>query len=235
MNWQKIKNDWTFRSLAFLVRVIVVILFLCYIVVGVSATLSLVRLEANRKQDISILPGLIQKAVARDMLNEITAWVRFRPLIETGKLIEKIKPESGWLSPDIFFELSRRNLQQGHPEDALFWSQLARYRLRYDTLRCGASDSAQTLEKMLQSFSSPKIQELLQQHPELVKKSVRQVLDFDARYPARNSPTFICALINKIDRNKAPPVPKEQWQDIRHMLRSVTESSLKQMDEKKSK
>jgi len=229
MNWEKFRNNWGFRSLAFIGRMLMVLLFLGYLIVGISAVLTLVNIGQNRRQTLDALPALIQKAAGSDRPGDVAAWARFRPLAETAGLIEIIKPESGSLGPDIFFELSRRELLQNHPEEALFWSQLARYRLRYDILRCGAAKSSQTLEKILGAFASPKIQDILQQHPDLVKKSVRRVLDFDAKYPARNSPAVICGLAGKLNRSDAPPVPEEQWGDIRHTLRAVTEAALKDM------
>ena len=203
-----------------------------YVLAGVSASFTLFKTEMNRRQGIDELSAVIKKAVEENKPDDVTAWVRLRPSAETKALTGIITPESGLLGPYIFFELSRRQMLEGHMEEALFWSQLGRYRLRYDALRCGAQDSTQALDKLMPFFSPKKIQGLLQQHPELVRKSVRQVMDFDAKYPARNSPAFVCSLVNGMTKSNVPEVPREQWEHIRQTLRAVTRQFLKEMDGK---
>jgi hypothetical protein len=204
----------------------------CYVFAGVSSSISLYKIEMNRKQGISALSAVIKKSVDENRLNDVTGWMRLRPLGETATLTGIITPESGLLGPGVFFEISRRQVQLGHVEEALFWSQLGRYRLRFDALRCGAPNATTALDKFMPLFASPKVQDLLEQHPELIAKSIRRVMDFDAKYPARNSPSAVCYLIGKITKNDAPEVSSEKWEDIRKTLRSVTDVSLKKMDGK---
>ncbi|MBI3441130.1 MAG: hypothetical protein HY052_04915 [Proteobacteria bacterium] len=233
--WEDARNTWIVRPLIFIGKFFIIVFFIFYVFVGVSATITLVQEELNRQQDVGALVDVIRKSVGENRLNDVTAWVRFRPLAETQTLIGMITPDSGKLGPDMFFELYRRQLQQDRLEDALFWLQLARYRLRYDTLRCGGSGGIDVFDQILNLISSKKIENLLQQHPELVKKSVQQVLDFDAQYPAVNRPDFVCKLANKLKKSNASPGPKEQWERIRLNLRANTEAALKQMDGKPSK
>jgi hypothetical protein len=217
----------------FVLNFFLCIIMLGYVLIGLSSSWTLYKMEMNNRQSIDALGGVIQAALEEGRPGDVAAWVHFRPLAETAALIEMVTPESGKLGSDIFFEFSSRQMRLGQAEDALFWSQLARYRLRYDALRCGAPEAVEALDSILQLFSSPKIQDVLQQRPELLKKSIRQVLDFDAKYPAGNSPASLCGGINKLAKSKAPPIPKEQWEHIRQTLRSVSEKALKEMDGKR--
>jgi len=220
------------RFLRFILKFFIIILMAVYVFIGFFSSITLFKMEISKRQDISTLSAVIKKAVAEDRPNDVYAWMHYRPLAETEALIAIITPESSRLGTNTFLELSRRQMQRGRKEDALFWAQLARYRLRYDALRCGAPDSTETLNRILQLFSSPQIQDLLQKHPELVKKSVQQVLDFDSQHPARNSPAFVCTALDRITKSGRPQVPEEQWENIRLTLRSVTEYSLKEMNGK---
>jgi hypothetical protein len=216
----------------FILRAVLVIIMACYVMVGISSSMALYKLEMNKKEAIGNLSGVIKKAVDENRSNDVTLWVRLRTPAETEAITAIIMPESGMLGPDIFFELSRRQIQEGHMEQALFWSQLGRYRLRYDTLRCGGEDSKKIFDTILTLATSPKINDLLAQHPELVKKSIQQVMDFDAKYPAQNNPSFTCIIFDKVTKSAAPPVPREQWAQIHKKLRDVTEQALKEMNGK---
>jgi hypothetical protein len=209
------------------------LLLLFYVMIGINATISLVEKTLNRRQDISALPALIDEKIKADDLHAVTKWVAFRPMAETDKLIATLTPRSGELEPAVFVELAARQLQLGHKEDALFWSQLARYRLRYDALRCGVKDADKILDKMMDYFTPKEINALLRQHPDLMFKSVQQILDFDKKYPASNSPTYICGTINKFKRVSVPPIPQEKWENTRLWLRQGTEVYLQQYAGKK--
>lgn len=205
-------------------------LLLCYAFVGISAAWTLYKKEINSRQSLSDLTGVIQTALEEGRPSDVTAWVHLRPQDETAALIDAISPQSGQLDPYVFFELSARQMRLGHEEDAFFWHQLGRYRMRYDVLRCGAPDGVEVLDRFLALFPSDKFQDTLQKRPELLKKSIRQVLDFDAKYPAENDPASFCAAIDKLAKSNVLPATRQQWDGIRGMLRSVSEKSLKEMD-----
>jgi hypothetical protein len=217
----------------FVLRFFLSVLMVGYVLIGLSSSWTLYQTEMNRRQNISALGAVIQTAIEEGRPGDVFTWVHLRPLSETAALIDIITPQSGKLGSDIFFEISARQIQLGHAEDALFWSQLGRYRLRYDALRCGAPDSVETLNNILALVSSSKIQDVLQQHPELLKKSIQRVLDFDAKYPAGNSPSSICIAVGKMTKNTSPQIPREKWERIRLTLRAVTGESLKHMDGKR--
>lgn len=235
ISWGDIRQGRAYRALAFIGKGFLVLITLFYVYTGSVAMMTLVKKESVRQQDIGILAAVIQESIDARKPESITEWVRFRPMEETDALITALKPASGKMGPDIFFELFRRKLQQDKTEDALFWLQLARFRLRYDTLRCGDGAHTAFLDGVLKAASSQKIETLLLKDPSLVKKSVRQVMDFDARYPADNDPSLICNMIEKISRGSASPLPRKKWTPLRTELHSSTEAALKKMDGKQKK
>lgn len=232
ITWEKFRGSIEYRSVAFIFRVFAVFLMISYVYIGGESFFMLVKKDINRRQDITALPAVIREAVEDDRLGDVTAWVKLRPAAETDEIIRIVTTESGSLETSVFLELSRRRIKQDKIEDALFWVQLSRYRLRYDLLRCGRGDSIERIGKFLALFPSPRIEELLRRRPALVKESIRQVLDFDKKYPAVNSPALMCKAVNGIEGKDAPPVPREHWENIRRTLRETSETALKGMDGK---
>ncbi|MFH1158346.1 MAG: hypothetical protein V1721_05620 [Pseudomonadota bacterium] len=228
------KSIYRFYLLPFkyLYKFLIFAIFIIYLSSGSQASWVLLKSALINLQDASALHSIIEKNVRNDHLDSITEWVRRRPLSETATLIEIVTPESGDVEPGMFFEFSSRLLQQGETRDALFWAQLGRYRMRYDALRCGSLNAPETFDEILSLFPPYRLTAFIQLNPELLKKSVRQVMDFDAKYPARNNPAFTCSLFRKISRSEASLAPEDQWERLRLNLREVTEAFLESPDEK---
>lgn len=209
-------------------KIFVAIFLLAYLVQGARSTAHLLKVNSVRQQSLDEVPALCEKAVRVDRLHDVTEWVQMRPQAETGRLIEILTPQSGQMEPLLFLELMRRKVRQKETEEALFWLELALFRLRFDALRCGQPDSIEIINTLMEGYSRfmPEIKELMGRRPELVKVMVRRVMDFDAQYPARNSPAFICESLGRITNNDAPPVPAEHWNGMRQALRAVTQMYL---------
>lgn len=210
------------KILRFIFNFFAYILLFVYVYVGTSSATSLFEMKQVRRQDLGVLSVMIDNEPGK-----VAKWARYRPLQETDALVKILTPKSAVADPAVFFELARRHIMTGKTEEALFWSQLGRYRLRYDLLRCGTPGAIDSISRIVTGLSSPVLQELLQKSPELTKKSVRRVLDFDKKYPAANNPFFICDIAHKLERSKSPMVPKEEWGIVRSNLRTVTEDFLK--------
>ncbi len=232
MTMEKFKSGWMFKYLRFIFKTLIVALFLCYILIGLNAAIVVAQKTIARSQDINVLTALIDKSIRTDDLHAVTRWVAFRLNADTDALIPLITPRSGELEPSLFLEISQRELQLDRPEDALFWAQLGRYRLRYDALRCGAGGAYKRLDGLVNLLTPPAIKNLLRKHPELEKKSIRQVMDFDQKYPARNSPAYICAALNKANQSPGAPMAKEDWKIVRDLLRKGAEDYLKSPNKK---
>ncbi len=222
-----------FRPFRALFRFFAALLLLVYVIMGASAAFTFFQLTLNRIQDIKELPYIIQSAVLNNRLEKVEAWVRLRPASETDALIEAITPAAGDLGPKVFLDLSQRELQRGRKEEALFWAQYARFRYRFDVLRCGIAQANDVIGGLMEDFSPPEIDVLLRQQPELVKKSVQRVLDFDSQHPAQNKPDLTCTASSRMTQVDAQPVSSDQWDAVRNFMRRTTEIFLQEDNGKK--
>ena len=204
------------------------LLFFCYVTSGIGASISLYMKNGYRAQDISAISALIDKSAEKGDTTRVAAWLNSRPLAETDKLVDMIKPKSGVLSPWVFFEIFRREDSLGRTEDALFWMQLARFRLRYDIIRCKSGlDGAKNFDGFLSTLQSPKVDVLLDKHPEMLKKTLQKVLDFDLEYPAIDNPTQTCKTVSP-----SPPINEDEWDIYHESLRRSTEKFINSPDAK---
>ena len=207
-------------------RFLIAVVLFFYVSVGATAAISLYKKYIYRAQDIDTINTIIVDSVDNKNLLPVTAWLNARPLAETDKLVDMITTKTGALESGTFFEIFRRQLKLGRPEEALFWLQLGRYRLRYDIIRCKAGpESTKLFDNMLNLRPSPAIETLLKKHPEMLKKALQRVLDFDANYPASDDPTLVCQAISP-----DPPVDDGDWAGYRRTLRERTEDFIKSPD-----
>lgn len=217
------------RIMKLILKAAVVFLLVTYMVMGLSYAIRIAKIEINRRQDLSALQSVIREAVDSNKPEDVATWIRARPFSETQAITDIVIPNSGALEAGTFLTLSVRTLRADKPEDALFWLQLARYRMRFDTLRCQAGMAAQSYEELLAAVTPAQIGKLLQAHPELVKKSVQRVMDFDAKYPAANAPDQTCSMLSRMTRKEFAPLPRAKWEAVRKTLRLSTESALRLM------
>jgi len=220
-----------FLLIRFAFRFLVVVVLLGYVFIGMAATNALYKRNMYRGQDMSSLYADIDDVAQGGDSKIVTAWLIARPLAETDKLVEIITPKSAALEPAVFFEISRRQLALGRPEEALFWLQLGRYRLVYDIIRCGAEpDAIAIFDPVFKRMHVQATDDLLQAHPELLKKTVQRVLDFDAKYPAHDNPLGICkAVLPKF----ALPAEEINWEGYHQLLRKHNQDFLNGTDKAK--
>lgn len=217
------------RILKLILKGAAVFLLVTYVLMGLSYAIRVAKIEINRQQSLSTLQNVIREAVDSNKPQDVATWIRMRPVTETEAITDIIIPNSGALEAGTFITLSLRNLRIDKPEDALFWLQMARYRMRFDALRCQAGAAAPSYEALLAAMTPAQIDRLLVKHPELVKKSVQRVMDFDAKYPAANAPDYTCKMLGDIARHPLAPIPREKWEAVRKSLRISTLSALRQM------
>lgn len=231
----KVKASWEYASLKFLLKLFTLYLpFIFYVMIGGAITATWFKIKWVQNQSLAELPYVAQRAIQYDTLGDLTFWVQYRPLAETPAIIEALKPYNSDLSPTMFLEYARRLRAEKNPEGAidrvLFWTQLHRYRLRYDIVRCNTPKSTELANKFLDLFTTEDTEKYLTAHPEKIKASIQEVLKFDAEYPARNTPTETCTPFYKAEKIKnGLPLPREHWADVRYALRLITEESLKKM------
>jgi len=221
-----------FLPFKWLYKFFIFALFITYLSLGAQASWLLLKSAIINLQDVTAFHSIIEKNIRKNRVDSIRGWVRHRPLSETETLIKIATPKSGDMEFSLFLEFSKRLLQQGKTKEALFWAQLARYRVRYDMLRCGSLNAPKFFDDILSTFVPYQLTALIKLNPELVKESVRQVLDFDAKYPAKNDPSSSCHLFITIKERGAFVAPKDQWERLHRNLRMVTETFLESQDEK---
>ena len=223
----------SFLPFKYLYKFVIFAFFLTYLSTGGQSAWILLKSSLVNLQHINALHYIIEKNVRNDSLKFITKWVRYRPLSETDAIIEIITPKSGDMEPGLFFEISSRRIRQEDVRDALFWAQLGLYRIRYDALRCGSLDAPEVFDEIFSAFFvSYQIRDLMKINPELVKESIHQVMDFDAKYPASNSPSVTCDIFKKLKSSGASIASEDQWKRLRRNLRMVTEAFLERPEEK---
>ncbi len=227
---EKIKQSWEFRSLKFVFRMIAVLFFIAYLFGTFPSAWNWAKMKWVRFDDIAKVTEVAESALAKNNPGEVTEWVTFRHKLEREEIISLLEPYTDRLGAAIFFAYSSWSLEAGNEERAVFWRQFGRYRMHYDALRCGLGDGPKDIQGLLQLFPDKRIQALIEKNPGLVRQSIMQVLDYDARHPARNNPVDTCKLLLKINNlEEDVTVDQREWQGIRHMLRIMTEESLKQM------
>jgi hypothetical protein len=186
-----------------------------------------------RKDDISQLDKVASAAIRTGELDHFQRWLTFRPKSESDILLEEVPGYASDVASITFFELANRAKYLGRTEDYVFWTLFGRFRLRYDLLRCGSPDSIEIMNSLFAALSPAEktddVNKVLAD-PAKTRLYLRKVLDFDARNPARNDPAAVCATLNKLQKGKYALVPKSEWAAIRHLLRDITERSLREME-----
>lgn len=228
------KQSWELGSLIFVGRTIGVILFIGYLCATTPSAWQWGQVKWVRAQSLDTLTAVAEKSIAGDPRNLIR-WLEARPSYEHAIIMEKLEPYSGKISSAIFLLYSRWTLDLGQEEEAVFWRQYGRYRLRYDALRCGAPESSKNMSGVLSIFPDSGVQKIIEKNPSIIRTSLKRVLDFDAKHPAENNPIDICPTIQKMDGGGFEMVERKYWASIRHTLRMVTEYAIEKMGEKKAK
>lgn len=227
---EKIWNSWEIKSLRFIFRIFAVLFFICYVLLSLQSAWAWGQMKWVRAQDFSRLDAVIAEAEKKDDFSALVTWVGFRPLAETDALVKGLERVTSLLPGTVFNEYARRFELLKRDDEVLFWHQYARFRIRYDALRCGAPDSPDVINALQILFPNETAARLLDEDPSRVAGSIRQVLDFDAKYPARDNPAALCKALNKMQKGDYPMTPQERWADMRYTLRMVTETALEKME-----
>ncbi len=226
----KIWSSWEVYGLRLIVRFLVMLFFILYVLLTVQGAMAWVKMSWIRSQDFSRLATLVAAAEKMDDFSKVEDWIRLRPLSETDEIMKQLEPVTSQLPGTVFNEYTMRLQRLKRDEEVLFWHQYARFRLRYDALRCGVPDSANIVSAIQTLFPNEVSGQQIADNPALVAKSIRQVLDYDAKYPARDNPFALCKSLNKMHNADYPMSPPESWADVRYTLRLVTEAALEKME-----
>ncbi len=226
------RNSWEVRSVLFILRIMAVLLCLMYLLWTASGVVNWGVMKWVRLQPLSELDIYAAENIEKNTPGNIVSWISMRPAEERPEIMRILKPKTGELAGANFMMFSRWEGDLGHADESMFWYQFARYRYRYDALRCGIDSATNDLTGLLDLGPRHDMDAAAKKDPDFTRKSIQRVLDFDAQYPAHNYPGEICAQVGKLNKVEASIAPEASWAPIRHTLRSVTEFSLKEMQKK---
>lgn len=219
--WKGLKSI-EFRILWWMLRAAGVMAFLGYLVVSLAGTFTWAQIMSTRAQAFSRGAEIAaeQGAAAAER------WIFYRPGDESQKIIETFAPLSGPMSPAVFLNFSDRAFHMGDMDRAKFWNMMARFRLRYDLMRCGMPEAVEKAEKFLRAFAVAGGGGVAEIAEDEQARYAREVLDFDAKYPAENDPEVFCGLMRQTGAAGLAAMPREKWEAVRLSLRRVTEEGL---------
>lgn len=219
-------------SVKFIFRFLMVVLFLFYIVIGAGALSGVVVREINRTKNIDSFAAFVDENIKLNKSVEIEDWIKSRTLEDLDKIAEVVGERASDLPPNIFFRVSSMMFNKDRVEDALFWFNLGKYRLRYDMLRCGGSKAIDNIEGFISILFDLKIDRLYEGQEGLLEKSLKRVIEFDKDHPPMNDIADICVLVEGLEKEKLTPKPEEDWPMIREGLIKSAADFLK--EEKKT-
>lgn len=225
----KAKSSWEFRTGKVILRVAFTLFFISYLALSLPLAWQWGWSAYYKSQPLSHLDTLIAEELNNPDQSQFMSWVHLRPEHEHDQIQAKLEPLSAKLDPFFFLLFSQWSAKKLDIEKTVFWHFYARYRLRFDALRCGAPDSVQNVDGIMALMPEGHITSTVQRWPHLIPMSIHDVLEFDAKYPANNNPSRICRIVYEIEGNNYTLVKQTEWQQIRHTLRSRTELSLNEM------
>lgn len=226
------RDSWEFRSGKFALRMAAVLIFLGYLGLTGASALNWMQLKWTRAQSLERLPHLADRYLNKVFKPEkLNKWVSMRRREETEDIIALLMPYTGRLPTFTFLYYSIQLKELGKLEDALFWWQFARYRARFDALRCGSVMAVENLDEILSYVPHPEFPPDTEQDSKNVIESLVSVLELDAHYPAENLPEELCDPIRALEPGKFKSVDVESWRGIRYTLRFMTERRIEKMSE----
>lgn len=234
---ESITKSWEFRAAKMMLRVVAAIFFIGYVAISLPYGWSWGWQTYYRNQPPSQIDAYTAKyATNMKTQKRLLEWVQVRPVIEREEIFAKLEPYSATLNPLFFLTFSVWLAEAGDEEGALEWHFIARYRMRYDALRCGSPDSVENMERLMKHMLREDMHDKILSDPARMLRYLEKVLEFDAKYPAENSPNEVCDLIFQmpLERRGIVPVNERHWRAIRHTLRFRTEIELERLREQVS-
>lgn len=213
-----------------LLRIVAGLFFISYLALAAPMTWSWGWSVYYKNQPASRIDAWIASALDNPNQSEFMAWLKLRPTHERNDIILRLEPYSSKLDPFFFLMFSQWKAEELNIEDTVFWHFYARFRLRFDALRCGAPDSVKVLDGLMALMPEKHITATVQRWPQLIPHSIGRVLEYDAKYPANNNPNRICSIVHRIENDVFKTVNPQHWPQIRHTLRARTELSLREME-----
>ncbi len=165
---------------------------------------------------------------------ELRIWLSNRPESEGEQVMKALEPWVPKMSGMTFLLYARWEDYAGKPEEALFWRQYARFRIRFDALRCGSYDAIGMMADILKFVPPAPPDELVLETPANLPKVLRRILQYDSEHPAENNPQEFCRALTSAqefrDKMKVTMEPPSGWEGIRRTLRGITTYEIMHME-----
>lgn len=224
------------RALRIVLKVIGYMLFVFYLIWAIPHAKTWMDILRVQHQPIEKLADITPEHIYARKPEEIYTWVKMRKAEDIDRIMEILEPYTGEMVPLVFTVYADRLAARGDIQDAVFWYQFSLYRMRFDALRCGQPEEAiGVTAAMSKIYRNRKITAAIERDPAQLPRTVRAVLDLDAKYPARNSPAMICDIVRGLTGSIIRPLPEEDWAWMRHMLRNRSEEQLALMESEMQK
>jgi len=224
-----LRDSWEYKTGKIILRIVAALFFLTYLLLAMPHAMSWGWQAYYRQQPLSKLEVHIDEALKGEQ-KVLLKWIQLRPVSERPVIIEKLTPHSGKLSPLFFLTFARWEGQANNIDKAVFWNFLARYRMRYDALRCGAPDSVENMDGLMALMPEGRIvPTVAKQDKSMLVDHLQRVLEFDANYPAENNPAGLCTFINNLEGESFMLVAPKHWNSLRHTLRRATEQEIERL------
>ncbi len=225
---EKVKKNFLVRSLVFTGRLLLAAGVAVFLIQALPKAWFWGQMKIVRMEDISTIDQVMQEKIERKESEKLQKWLLYRPREDAQQILDHVPAYTSELPSMAFFELAKRAKYLGRQEDYVFWYFFGQYRMRYDLLRCQSPDSFNFIAEVTQMFTRETFADI---RTDNVKMSavLQDVLDFDAKHPARNDPRSICDALNTMQSKSQRPVPESEWARMRHTLRIVTEEGIAKM------
>ena len=216
------------KSLRFVLKVAGYIVFISYLIWAMPHSKTWAEIVWVQRQPVEKLAEITPAHILEKRPDKVYTWVKKRKPHDLDRMMEILEPYTAELSPMTFMIYADRLAARDDIADAVFWYQFALYRMRFDALRCGATEEAIGLTfAMNKIYRNDKILNAVYQDPDQLPRTIRAVLEKDAQYPARNHPIIICQIVRGLTGGVIEYMPEKDWPWVRHALRNKSEDDLR--------
>lgn len=226
----KSDRDWLttayIKGLVFLLRACGVLLFIGYLISTAPQAWDWVRLEYTRSRPVEDLTSIVKAALETGEQKQLLQWIAERPAADRPAMKTLLEKDIGKLPTAVASHFSTWAEKAGNIEEAVFWDNYMRYRLRFDALRCNIPSAVEDTMGLLELGNRPTLRNHLKTDADL-KKVLQAVMDYDAKHPAENDPVAVCGQLNKLNNSNSKPVDRAAWPAMRHLLRVRTEEFIR--------
>lgn len=218
------KAMWEFKLLKGIFMFFVYLMLVIYAVAGFGSAKTWLQLRYYGGDfNIENIDQAAEKLAQKDDQMMLVQMVTRYPLEYNDIIVEKLEPLTPQLNAAYFFAIGNRYYHAGDIDEALFWTMLGRFRMRYDALRCRYETADLVSNQYSILFTTVDLlQEFLDMSAEKQKSILRRVLEWDENHPPENSPRYYCNFIEDIKRiDEIDIAPRREWETIRMIMRGA--------------